>query len=147
MLGLLLLIALLNGDFSDGLKHWQADAGWSAKRGAAVLNLDNRAGAGTQGTNLCSDPVLAHAGQLRGGATVKTNVGGYVFVGVKWYDKRGNVLWTEMLTSGESKEGHNVRLTFVTDKPRNAAHVSFCFFGGAYAGETFTARVDNAELK
>lgn len=148
MLGLFMILALVNGNFSDGLNHWQADAGWSAQRGAAVLHLDNRAGVGTLGANLCSESVdVRNTDRVQGSAVIRQSAGGYLFVGLRWYDKHGTSMSTEMIASGEGNEGKRLRLNFATRKPTKAASASFCFFGGAYAGSEFIARADNAELK
>lgn len=148
---LLLTLFLNNGDFSQGLKHWNADAGWSVKNKVAQLEIDNRAGEFTRGANLCSEPVaLQDARQLRGAADVWTQRAsrGYVFVGVRWYDRNENPLWTEMHVSNEGKANRTWQhLTFATQAPKAARFVSFCFFAGGYAGEIYRARADNARLE
>lgn len=142
MVTLLMLLALVNGDFSQGLNGWNADAGWSAHKGAAVLQTIGA-------SNMCSDAVtLTGQKEIAGSAQVKAQNtdAGYVFVGVKWYDKRGAPMWTEMLDSNEgkaSREWH--RLQFEAQVPKRAAAVAFCFFTNAYGG-TYRARADNAVM-
>lgn len=152
MISLLLLLGLLlNGDFSDGLNHWQANTGWDAASGRAVLALDNRAGSFTRGSLLCSDVyAVPQQNALKGAANVWANKTsrGYIFVGVRWYDNAQSPLWTEMIASNEgmaNKQWH--RITFSTPIPQEAGYVSFCFFAGAYGRRIYDARVDNATLQ
>lgn len=146
---LLLTLFLNNGDFSQGLKHWNADAGWSVKNKVAQLEIDNRAGDFTRGANLCSEPAALNAERtVRGAADVWAKRTGYVFVGVRWYDSAGNLLWSEMHASNEGMKGRAWhRLTFETRVPSAARAVSFCFFAGGYAGKTYRAQADNASLQ
>lgn len=151
MLTLLLLLGLLlNGDFSQGLAYWNADVGWSAQNGMAVLKLDNRNSTETQGAVMCSDAYLLNGQKtLSGAADVFTqNRKGYLFVGVRWYDGRGNRLWDENWASNEGKTLQVwERLSFRTHVPRAAKRVSFCFFAGAYEGGQYKVTVDNASLQ
>ena len=148
---LLLVSLLLNGNFAQGLAHWQADPGWSASKGVAQLSIDNRAGTGTRGANLCSDVyAVARSQVLRGSADVwqRKAAQGYVFVGVRWYDAHGAPLWTEMLTSNEGTSNrvwHNLK--FETVVPDGAAQASFCFFAGGYEGQVYRAQADNATMR
>ena len=142
MVTLFLLLALVNGDFSQGLNGWNADAGWSANKGAAVLQTIGA-------SNMCSDAVtLTGQKEIAGSANVKAQNtdAGYVFVGVKWYDANGTPMWTEMLDSNEgraSRVWH--RLQFTTDAPKRARAVSFCFFTNGYSD--YKASVDNAVMR
>ena len=151
MLTFLFLLALLNGDFSQGLSHWQAEPGWSVQNQVAQLSTDNRAGTGTRGADLCSDATaLSGAAQVRGAADVwaKRTNRGYVFVGVRWFDSLKRPLWTEMHASNEGLPNATwQRLAFNAPVPPEARFVSFCFFSGAYAGKTYRAQADNATLQ
>ena len=142
MVTLLMLLALVNGDFSNGLNGWNADAGWSANKGAAVLQTNGA-------SNMCSDAVtLTGQKQIVGSAQVKAQNtdAGYVFVGVRWYDKHGAAMWTEMLDSNEGKPSRAWhRLQFQTQVPKRAAAVSFCFFTNGYS--KYKASVDNAVMR
>ncbi len=148
---LVLLGLLINGDFAQGLAHWHADPGWSVERQVAQLNVDNRAGAGTRGADLCSEAVaLNGAPRVNGAADVwaKRTANGYVFVGVRWLDSAKRPLWTEMIASNEGKPNATWQhLTFHADAPPPARFVSFCFFTGTYAGKTYRAQADNASLQ
>ena len=140
---LLMLLALVNGDFSNGLNGWNAGAGWSAHKGVAVLETNGA-------SNMCSDVVaLDGARRIEGGASVKAQDtgAGYVFVGVQWFDAKGAPMWTEMLDSNEGKPSRVWhRLQFETLGPKKARGVAFCFFTNAYGG-TYRARVDNVTMK
>ena len=148
---LIVLLLLVNGNFSDGLTHWTAAPQWSAAQGAAQLRADNRAGFGTLPANLCSDPLAVSPGQaVSGGADVRVASrygAGYIYIGVQWYDKRHVPTFTEMLATSEGHERTAARLTFKTRAPDDARFVSFCFFGGTYAGDQLRATVDNATLQ
>ena len=148
---LIVLLVLLNGNFADGLNHWQGAPQWTAANGAAQLRADNTAGAGTLPSNLCSDPVaVAPRQNVSGGADVRVANrygAGYVYVGVQWYDKQSAPLWSEMLATSEGRERTTARLTFRTRAPDAARFVSLCFFGGTYEGKILRATVDNAVLK
>jgi len=87
---------------------------------------------------------------VRGAADVWTQRAsrGYVFLGVRWYDRSKNPLWTEMHVSNEGKANRTWQhLTFATQAPKAARFVSFCFFAGGYEGEIYRARADNARLE
>ena len=143
MVTLLMLLTLINGDFSHGLNGWNADSGWNANHGIAVLDTAGAA-------NLCSDAVtLDGARRIAGSASVKARdtSAGYVFVGVQWYDAKGARMWTEMLDSNEGKASgvwHTLR--FETTVPRRAHSVAFCFFANSYGGQ-YRASVDNAQIR
>ena len=149
MLTFLLLLSLLNGDFSDGLNHWQADANWSATAQTAQVKLSNQSGIATMGSVLCSEPVSTDRQKtLTGTADVWQRGKGYVFAGVRWYDKNGLLLWDEWLSNNEGKPARVWQhLDFKAEVPKKARGVSFCFFTGAFAQHTYTARVDNASLQ
>lgn len=69
MFALLIVLGLLvNGDFSQGLAHWNADSGWSVQNKVAQLEMDNRAGDFTRGANLCSEPAALNAERAVRGA-------------------------------------------------------------------------------
>ena len=148
---LIVLIVLLNGNFADGLNHWQAAPQWSAKNGTAQLAADHRAGTGTLPANLCSDlyAVTARQGVAGGGDVhVSSRYGaGYIYAGVQWYDRNRALLGSEMLATSEGRERTTARLTFHTRAPDAARFVSLCFFGGTYGGKILRATVDNAFLK
>lgn len=142
MIPLLLILTLVNGDFSQGLNGWNADAGWTANKGAAVLQT-------VGASNMCSDAVtLAGSKRVTGSASVKAQNtdAGYVFVGVQWYDANGAPMGTEMLDSNEGKPSRVWhRLQFATDAPKRARAVSFCFFTNGYSD--YKASVDNAVMR
>ncbi len=146
---LAVLLLLLNGDFSQGLTHWQADSYWRAAHGNAVVMVDNTAGAQTLGSVMCSDPSPVNPREmvLRGSADMQTRQdAGYVFVGARWYDRAGKRLYDDMEVSQQGAPRGVWRTYHFTVYPRvlGAASISFCFFGGGFADGKFKALVDNA---
>lgn len=154
---LALLNLLANGDFSQGLQHWQASDAWSVKRGKAILNLDNAGGVETRGDRMCSDAVSIPNGaqRLSGAARINARSGdanGYVFLGVRWYDKHKRAMYDHSIATTEGKPlkkwidyAFNVSVPY--DDYRGVKFVSLCFISAAYEGATFNARVDDASLK
>lgn len=154
---LAILNLLVNGDFSQGLQHWQASDAWSVKRGKAILVLDNAGGSETRGDRMCSDPVSIPNGaqRLSGAARVNarsSDANGYVFLGVRWYDAQKRAMYDHSITTTEGKPlkrwiNYAFSVSVPYDDYRKVKYVSLCFISGAYDGRSLRARVDDASLK
>lgn len=147
---LLLVNLILNGNFSQGLDHWIAGTGWGAEKKEAVVLLDNRAGNATLSSLLCSEPVEVDQQDIvRGQATIwesRPN-SGYTVPGIRWYDANGARMTDYFWGYDNRVRKQWVQVTFETDVPENAASMSFCFVGAAYAGKTYRASADNVFLQ
>lgn len=147
---LLLLGLLLNGDFSDGLNHWQAEAGWSAGNGTADLFIDNTAGKTTDSALLCSDAYpLKNATRVAGKANLYETrpARGYLVPGVRWFDENNERMGDYAFGYDYHARQKWVAVGFDTDIPENARYAAFCFFGAAYGGKLYRASADNVTLK
>jgi len=144
MTTLILMLLLINGNFSDGLNHWDANGAWFAARGEARLQVNNP-NENTVGALLCSEPQAATNAVMHGTASVwQNNQNGYVFTGARWYDQTGARLYDEMAVNNEGGAVKQWKqLEFTVNRPANAAQVSFCFYAGIYKGAS-KVRVDNA---
>lgn len=147
---LLLLGLILNGNFSDGLNHWQADAEWSASNGTANLFINNIAGRESDGAILCSDAyALDDAVSVTGRAKLYEvrPARGYVVPGVRWFDENQTRMGDYAFGYDYHARLKWVTVGFETDVPENARYAAFCFFSAAYAGKTYRASADDVFLQ